>query len=185
MSFRPLPVRPLQVHTLPVRRLLVRPLQVRPPPVADTLGGLFCGGMQSSDNHNPPAKWVVKSWQIWHHHATYVAKCVRYHNDHEDTILILDFRWSHRTIRGPKLQDVSLLGQPGARYIGLLNKSVGLPRSLPREKLVSIERDEDVSTSLKLTSDEDIPNPVLLVLPQAPPNADPDRLLASVRWILC
>jgi hypothetical protein len=48
-----------------------------------------------------------------------------------------------------------------------------------------IERDEDVSTRLKLTWDEDIPNPVLLVVLQAAPDADGGRLLASVRWILC
>jgi hypothetical protein len=51
--------------------------------------------------------------------------------------------------------------------------------------MVFIERDEDVSTWLKLTWDEDIPNPVLLVLPQAAPDVDGGRLLASVRWILC
>jgi len=128
---------------------------------------------------------VAQSWPIWHHRAIYVANCVRYRNDDEDTIRILDFRWSHGTIRGPKLQDVSLLGRPGARYIGLIYKSGGLPRSFPREKMVFIERDEDVSTWLKLTWDEDIPNPVLLVLPQAAPDADGGRLLASVRWILC
>jgi hypothetical protein len=48
-----------------------------------------------------------------------------------------------------------------------------------------IKRDEDVSTWLKLTLDEDIPNPVLLVLPQAVPDVDGGRLLASVRWIHC
>jgi len=80
---------------------------------------------------------------------------------------------------------MSLLGLPGARYIGLIYKSGGLPRSFPREKMVFIERDEDVSTWLKLTWDEDIANPVLLVLPQAAPDADGGRLLASVRWILC
>jgi hypothetical protein len=51
--------------------------------------------------------------------------------------------------------------------------------------MVFIERDEDGSTWLKLTWDEDIPNPVLVVLPQAAPDADGGRLLASVRWILC
>jgi hypothetical protein len=51
--------------------------------------------------------------------------------------------------------------------------------------MVFIERNEDVSTWLKLIWDEDIPNPVLLVLPQAAPNVDGGRLLASVRWILC
>jgi hypothetical protein len=47
--------------------------------------------------------------------------------------------------------------------------------------MVFIEPDEDDSTWLKLTCDEDIPNPVLLVLLQAAPDADEGRLLASVR----
>jgi len=98
---------------------------------------------------------------------------------------MLVFRWSHGTICGPTLQDVSPLGRPGARYIGQLYKSGGLPRSLPLETMVFIERGEDVSTWLKLTCNEDIPNPVLLVLPQAAPDADAVSLLASVRWILC
>jgi hypothetical protein len=51
--------------------------------------------------------------------------------------------------------------------------------------MVFIERNEDVSTWVKVTWDEDILNPVLLVLPQAAPDADAGRLLASVRWILC
>ena len=80
--------------------------------------------------------------------------------------------------------DVSVLGQPGAGYIGLMYKSGGLPRSLPWEKMVIIERDKEVSTWLKLTWDDDIPNPVHLVLPQAVPDPDGGRLLASVRWIL-
>jgi len=114
--------------------------------VADTLGGLFGGGLQGLDDHNPPAKWVAQSWLIWHHRAIYVANCVTYRNDDDDTLRILDFRWSHGTICGPKLQDVSLLGRPGARYIGLIYKSGGLPRFFPREKMVFIEQDEDVST---------------------------------------
>jgi len=89
------------------------------------------------------------------------------------------------TIRGPKLQHVSLLGQPGARYIGPICKSGGLPQSLPWEQIVFIELEKDVSTWLKLTCDEDIPNPVLPVVQQAVPDADGGRLLASVRWILC
>jgi len=80
---------------------------------------------------------------------------------------------------------MSLLGQPGARHIGLFDQSGGLPQTSPRERMVFIERDEDVSTWLKLPWDYDIPNPVLLVLPQAAPNADGGRLLASVMWILC
>jgi hypothetical protein len=51
--------------------------------------------------------------------------------------------------------------------------------------MVFIDRDEDVSTLLKLTWDEDIPNPVLHVLPQPALDADGGRLLAPVRWILC
>jgi hypothetical protein len=51
--------------------------------------------------------------------------------------------------------------------------------------MVFIERDEDISSWLKLTWDEDIPNPVLLGLPQVAPDVDGGRLLASVRWILC
>ena len=176
----PPPVCPPPVCPPPVRHL-----QVRPPPMADTLGGLFGGGLQGLDDHNPPAKWVAQSGLIWHHRAIYVANCVRYRNNDDDTIRILDFRWPHGTIRGPKLQDVSLLGRPGARYIGLLYESGGLPRSLPRERMVFIERDKDVSTWLELPWDEDIPNPVFLVLPQAAPDADGGRLLASVRWILC
>jgi hypothetical protein len=66
----------------------------------------------------------------------------------------------------------------------LIYKSGELPRSFSQEKMVFIQRDEDVSTWLKLTWDKDIPNLVLLVLPQAAPDADGGRLLASVRWIL-
>ena len=80
---------------------------------------------------------------------------------------------------------MSPLGWPGARYISLIYRSSGLPRSMPQEKMVFIERDKDVSTWLKLTWDEYIPNPVLLVLPQAVSEADGGRLLVSVRWILC
>jgi hypothetical protein len=179
------PVRPLQALPLPVRPLPARPLPVHPAPVADTLGGLFGGGLQGLDDYNPPAQWVAQSWPIWHHRAIYVGNCVRYRNDDEDTIPILDFRWSHGTIRGPKLQDVCQLGRPIARYIGLIYMSGGLPRSLPREKMVFIERDEDVSPWLNLTWEEDIQNPVLLVLPQSAPDVDGGRLLASVMWILC
>ena len=91
------------VCPLPVCPLPVCPLPVCPRPVADTLGGLFGGGLQGLDDHNPPAKWVAQGWPIWHHRAIYVANCVRYRNDDEDTIRILDFRWSHGTIRGPNL----------------------------------------------------------------------------------
>jgi len=191
----PLPVCPLPVCPLPVcplldcpflvYSLLVCPLPVHCPPMPNTLGGLFCGGLQGLDDHNPLAKWVAQSWPIWHHHAIYVANCVRYHNDDKDTIRFLDFRWSHGTIQGPKLQNISQLSQPGARYIGLIYESGGLLRSLPWEKMVFIERDEDFSIWVKLTWDEDIPKPVLLVLLQAVPDADGGRLLASVWWILC
>jgi hypothetical protein len=51
--------------------------------------------------------------------------------------------------------------------------------------MVFIERDKDVSTCLKLTWDEDILNPVLLVLPQAAPDVDRGTRPASVWWILC
>ena len=80
---------------------------------------------------------------------------------------------------------MSLLGQPGARCIGLLYKSGGLPRSLPWERMGFLEPDEDIATSLKPTWDKDIPNTVLLVLLQGAPDADGGRLLASFRWILC
>jgi len=173
----------LQVH--PVHHLLVHPLPVCPPPVAHTLGGLSGGGLHGMDDYNPPGKWVALSWPISNHHAVYVSNCVRYCNDDEDTIRILHSRWSHGTIRGPKLREVSPLGRPGAMYIGLIYKSSGIPQSLAREKMVFIERDKDVSTWLKLTCDEDIPNPVLLVLPEAVPDADVGRLLASVWCILC
>jgi hypothetical protein len=43
---------------------------------------------------------------------------------------------------------------------------------LPREKIVFIERDKDVSTWLKQTWEEAIQNPDLLVLPQVAPDAD-------------
>jgi len=79
----------------PVRPPPVRPLAVCPPPVADTLGRLFGGGLQGLDDDNPPAKWVAQSSLIWHHLAIYVANCVRYHNDDEDIIRILDFQRSH------------------------------------------------------------------------------------------
>jgi hypothetical protein len=49
--------------------------------------------------------------------------------------------------------------------------------------MVFIERDDEVSTWLKLTLDKDIFNPVLLVLTQVEPNADGGRLLALVMWI--
>jgi hypothetical protein len=83
------------------------------------------------------------------------------------------------------MQDVSLFGQPGATYIGLIYRSGGLPRSLPWEKMVFNEQDVDISTWLKLTWDEDIPNLVLLVLLQTAPDANGGRILASVWWILC
>jgi hypothetical protein len=70
------PVCPLAVCPLPVC-----PLLVCPPPVADTLGGLFGGWLQSLHDHNPPAKWVAQSWPIWHLSAIYVANCVGYRND--------------------------------------------------------------------------------------------------------
>jgi len=178
-------VRPPVIASPPVRPLLVRPLLVRPPPVADTLGGLFGGGLQGLDDHNPQAKWVAQSWPIWHHCAIYVANCVRYRNDDEHSIRIMDFRWSYGTIRGPKLQDVWRYGQPGVRFIGLVYKSGGLLQSLPWERMVFIERDEYISTWLKLTCHKDIPNSVLLVLPQDAPDADGGRLLASVWWVLC
>jgi len=139
-------VRPPINASPPVRPAPVHPLPVRPPPMADTLGELFGGRLQSLDDHNPLAKWVAQSWPIWHLRTIYVANCVRYRNDDEDTLPILDFQWSHETIRRPRLQDVSLLGRPGARYIGLLYKSSGLPQSLPRERMFFIEQDEDVST---------------------------------------
>ena len=56
---------------------------------------------------------------------------------------------------------------------------------MPWEKIVFVERDQDFSTWLKLTWDEDIPNPVHLKLQQAAPDADGGRLLASVRRIFC
>jgi len=80
---------------------------------------------------------------------------------------------------------VSLLGRPGVRFIGLLYKSCRLPRSLPRERIVFMVQDEDFSTMLKLAWDGDIPNPVLLVLPQAAPDSAGGWPLASVWWVLC
>jgi len=68
--------------------------------------------------------------------------------------------------------------------MGLLYRSGGVPQSWPGERLVFIERDEDVSTSLKLIWDKEIPNQIFLVLPQAAPDADRGRLLASFRWVL-
>jgi hypothetical protein len=82
------------------------------------------------------------------------------------------------------LQDVSILGWPGARYIGLIYKCSGLLNYVPQEKMVCIERAKCISTWLKFTWDKDILNLVLLVLPQAAPDADGGRILASVRWIL-
>jgi hypothetical protein len=182
-------VRPPIIASRLVCPLLVCPLPVCPllvcsHPMADTLGVLFGGGLQGLDDYNPPAKWVAQSCPIWHHCSIHVANCVCYHDDHKDTIRILDFRWSHETNWGPKLRDVSLLGRHGVRYMCLIYKSGELPRSFSQEKMVFIQRDEDVSTWLKLTWDKDIPNLVLLVLPQAAPDADGGRLLASVRWIL-
>ena len=173
------------VCPLPICPLPVCPPAVCPPPVADTLGGSFGRGLQGLDDPNTLAKWVAQCWPIWHHCAIYVANCVRYCNDEGDTIRIVVLRWSHRTISGPMLQDVSLMGRPGASYISLIYTSGGLPWSLPREKMVFIEWDKDLSTWLKLTGDKDIPNPVLPVLPQAAPDPDGGRLLASVKWILC
>jgi hypothetical protein len=46
--------------------------------------------------------------------------------------------------------------------------------------MILIECDEDVSTCLKVTLDEDMLNPDLLLLPQAAPDADGGRLLATV-----
>jgi hypothetical protein len=102
----------------------------------------------------------------------YVTNFVRYRNYDQDTIRILDTPSPHRIIRVPMLHDVSLLGQFGAKDIGLIYKSGGLPWSLPREKIVFIERDKDVSTWLKQTWEEAIQNPDLLVLPQVTPDAD-------------
>jgi len=183
-------VRPPIIASPPVRPPSVpppsvRPLVVRPPPVADTLGGLFGGGLQGLDDYNPPAKWVAQSWQIGHHRAIYVAHCVRYFNDDDGTIPILDFRWSHWTLCWRKLQDISRSRRPGARYVSLLYTSGGLPQSLPRERMVFIERGKDISTWLKLAWDEDILHLVLLVLRQAAPDNNGGRLLASVRWVLC
>jgi len=173
------PVRPPPFHPPPVH-----PLLVHPPPVVKSWGGLFGGGLQGLDDHNPLAKWAAQSWLIWHKGAICVANCVKYQNDDEDTIRSLDVRWSYATIWGPKLQDVRLLGRPGPRYMGLLYRSGGVPQSWPGERLVFIERDEDVSTSLKLIWDKEIPNEIFLVLPQAAPDADRGRLLASFRWVL-
>ena len=119
--------------------------------MTDTLRGLSGGGLQGLDDQNSPAKWVAQSWQTWHHHAMYVANCVRYHNHEEDTILSQDFWPSHRRILQPKLQDVCLLGGPDARCISVLCKSGGLAQVLPLEAMVFIERDEDISTWLKHT----------------------------------
>jgi len=51
--------------------------------------------------------------------------------------------------------------------------------------MVVIERDEDISTWLKLVWDNDIQNLVILVLLQAAPTSNGVRLLALVRLILC
>jgi hypothetical protein len=153
--------------------------------VADTLGGSFEGRLEGVDNHNPLAKWMVQIWPIWHHHAIYVANCVRYCNDDEDTIWILDFLWSHATIQQLNLKAVSLLGQPGAMFIGQVYKSSEHPWFLPREKIVLIGRVKDVSTWLKQNWDDYIPNLVLIVLPQSVPDADGGRLWASVRCVIC
>jgi hypothetical protein len=122
---------PLQDYPLLVCCIQVHHLLVCPPPVAATLGGLFCGRLQGLNDHNPITKWVSQSWLMWHHHAMYVASCVRYRNEDKHTIRILDFWGSHGTIQCPKLQDVRLLGRAGVRYISLIYKAGGLPQSLP------------------------------------------------------
>ena len=62
---------------------------------------------------------------------------------------------------------------------------VRLFRSVPHERIVFIQWDKDVSNWLKLPCDKQIPNPVLIVLPQAAPDADGGRLLASLLWVIC
>jgi len=173
------------VRCRPVRTPPVCPLPVRPPPMGDTLGGLFAGGLQGLDDHNPPAKWVAQSQPIWPDCRIHIANYGRLHNHVEDTIRILGFLWSHGTIRRLELQDVSPLGRPGERYIGQLYMSGWLPPSSPWERMVSIEWDEAISTWLKPSWGDDIPNPGLLELPHAAPEANGGRLQTSVWWILC
>ena len=48
----PVPVCPVPVCPVPVCALPVCPLPVCPPPVADTLAGLYGGGLQGLDDHN-------------------------------------------------------------------------------------------------------------------------------------
>jgi hypothetical protein len=118
--------------------------------MADTLGGLFGGRLQDLDDQNPLAKWVAQSWPIWHHYAIYVANCVRYCNDDEDTIWILEVWCLHGTIQGLKLQDKSLLGRPCSKYISLIYMTGGLPQSLSQEKMLFIELEKDASIRFKL-----------------------------------
>jgi hypothetical protein len=63
--------------------------------------------------------------------------------------------------------------------------SGGLPPGLGWEKMVFIQQVEHISTWLKLAWGNDIPNPVILLLPLAVPVAVVARLLVSFRWILC
>lgn len=109
---------PLQDYPLFVCCIQVHHLLVCPPPVAATLGGLFCGRLQGLNDHNPITKWVSQSWLMWHHHAMYVASCVRYRNDNKNTIRILKISWSPQTICGMTLPDVCLLHQPDAMHVG-------------------------------------------------------------------
>jgi len=56
---------------------------------------------------------------------------------------------------------------------------------MPQEKMVFNRLDKDTSTWIKLTWDEDIPNPFLVVLPQTVPDGDGCKLLAKLSWIPC
>jgi len=97
-------VRPLPIHPCPVCPLPAHSINVWSSPLADTLGGLFCCGLQRLDNYSPQAKWVTHDWLILHHHPMYVTNCDRFGNEDMDTIRILDFQLFHRTMQEPKLQ---------------------------------------------------------------------------------
>jgi len=96
-----------------------RTLPIGPAPMAHARCRSFGGELQGLDGHNPLAKWVAQFCTIYPHHAIYVTNSVRYWNDDNDTIQILQFYCLNATIQRPTLDNMSHLNPPGSRYNSL------------------------------------------------------------------